>query len=79
MPSASHVDGVVKSATQLCQKEYLQNKQDNVDGIVCCIHTEGSEASKPHNYEYVLRTLAGLVVHPNVGAGVVVYNDSSLL
>ncbi len=39
---------------------------DSVDGIVAVAHTEGAE--KPNNLEFVLRTLAGFMVHPNVGA-----------
>ena len=38
----------------------------NVDGIVAVAHTEGA-VPDPHNRELVLRTLAGYVVHPNVG------------
>ncbi len=38
----------------------------NIDGIVAIAHTEGAEF--PNNAEYVLRTLAGFIVHPNVGA-----------
>ncbi len=39
----------------------------NIDGIVAVAHTEGGH-DDPHNTEFVLRTLAGFVVHPNVGA-----------
>ena len=38
------------------------------DGIVAIAHTEGSGYERLNNREFVLRTLAGLVVHPNVGA-----------
>ena len=40
----------------------------NVDGIVAVTHTEGGGSEQPNNLEYVLRTLSGFVVHPNVGA-----------
>ena len=40
----------------------------NVDGIVAVAHTEGGGNEQPNNLEYVLRTLSGFVVHPNVGA-----------
>ena len=40
----------------------------NVDGVVAVSHTEGGTESVPHNLEFVLRALAGFVVHPNVGA-----------
>lgn len=38
----------------------------NVDGVVAVAHTEGAE--QPNNLQFVLRTLAGFMVHPNVGA-----------
>ncbi|HHY56927.1 MAG TPA: altronate dehydratase [Chloroflexi bacterium] len=43
----------------------------NIDGIVAVAHTEGSV---PHanNRAHVLRTLAGFIVHANVGAALVV-------
>jgi hypothetical protein len=44
---------------------------DNLDGIVAVAHTEGGSAPKgqpPNNRELLLRTLAGFMVHPNVGA-----------
>ena len=40
----------------------------NVDGIVAVAHTEGGGSESPNNLAYVLRTLSGFVVHPNVGA-----------
>ena len=39
-----------------------------LDGIVAIAHTEGSGYERLNNRQFVLRTLAGLVVHPNVGA-----------
>ncbi len=39
-----------------------------LDGVVAAAHTEGGGALPPNNLEVVLRTLAGFVVHPNVGA-----------
>jgi altronate dehydratase len=38
------------------------------DGIVAIAHTEGSGRDPLNNREFLLRTLAGFVVHPNVGA-----------
>lgn len=39
----------------------------NVDGIVAVAHTEGG-GDHPNNLELVLRTLAGFMLNPNVGA-----------
>lgn len=39
----------------------------NVDGIAAVAHTEGVEPD-PNNLDMVLRTLAGFMVNPNVGA-----------
>lgn len=44
---------------------------ENVDGVVPVAHTEGEDAVQ-HNKALVLRTLAGFMVHPNVGAVLVV-------
>ena len=40
----------------------------NVDGVVPVAHTEGGGRVEPNNRELLLRTLAGFMVHPNVGA-----------
>ena len=39
----------------------------HIDGIVAVAHTEG-ESSRPNNLDLLLRTLAGFMIHPNVGA-----------
>lgn len=39
----------------------------NVDGIVAVAHTEGG-SEHPNNLELLLRTLAGFMINPNVGA-----------
>ena len=41
---------------------------ENIDGIVAIAHTEGGEQTQPNNLDLLLRTLAGFVTHPNVGA-----------
>ena len=41
---------------------------EDVDGIVCVAHTEGGEGRIPNNLDLLLRTLAGFMVNPNVGA-----------
>lgn len=71
----SSVDSVVRVATEHCQSAYQKEKEDSLDGIVCCTHTEGSTEDVLHNRDKILRTLAGFLVHPNVGAAVVVTND----
>ena len=42
------------------------------DGIVALAHTEGSGYERLNNRGFLLRTLAGLMVHPNVGAALAV-------
>jgi altronate dehydratase len=39
-----------------------------LDGIVAIAHTEGDGREQPNNRDELLRTLAGFMVHPNVGA-----------
>jgi altronate dehydratase len=45
----------------------LSDDYANVDGIVAVAHTEGG-SDHPNNLELLLRTLAGFMVNPNVGA-----------
>lgn len=40
----------------------------HLDGVVAVAHTEGGSFERPNNEEFLLRTLAGFMVHPNVGA-----------
>jgi altronate dehydratase len=52
----------------------LQNELKNypqIDGIVPVAHTEGG-IKQPNNLDLLLRTLAGFIVHPNVGAILIV-------
>ena len=42
------------------------------DGVVPVAHTEAGEDQRPNNVRFVLSTLAGFLVHPNVGAVLVV-------
>ena len=44
----------------------------NIDGVVAVAHTEGGGADQPNNRELLLRTLAGFIVNPNVGAALIV-------
>jgi altronate dehydratase len=41
---------------------------DRIDGIVAVAHTEGGTDATPNNLDLLLRTLAGFMTHPNVGA-----------
>lgn len=45
----------------------LAKAYPNTDGVVAVAHTEGGH-HQPNNRELLLRTLAGFMVHPNVGA-----------
>ena len=52
----------------------LQNKianYNNIDGIVAIAHTEGGHAHA-NNQDLLLRTLAGFIAHPNIGAALIV-------
>ncbi len=40
----------------------------NVEGVVAVTHTEGGGSTLPNNLDFLLRTLAGFMVNPNVGA-----------
>ncbi|MDX1433422.1 MAG: UxaA family hydrolase [Gammaproteobacteria bacterium] len=40
----------------------------SIDGVCAVVHTEGGGDEQPNNLDFVLRTLAGFIVHPNTGA-----------
>ena len=44
----------------------------NFDGVVAVAHTEGGGDDRPNNLDLLLRTLAGFIINPNVGAVLVV-------
>ena len=48
----------------------------HIDGVVPIAHTEGGGEATPNNLQLVLRTMAGLMVHPNVGAVLAVDSGS---
>lgn len=59
-------------ARQLAERtRHLAAGYSHIDGIVAVAHTEGGNEPL-HNLDLVLRTLTGFIVHPNVGAILVV-------
>jgi altronate dehydratase len=44
------------------------DRYEHIDGIVAVAHTEGGGLDAPNNRELLLRTLAGFMVHANIGA-----------
>jgi altronate dehydratase len=67
--TSSLTAGFVRTLSQVTAQ--MAEGYANVDGIVPVAHTEGGH-SDPNNREQLLRTLAGFVVHPNVGAVVAI-------
>eukprot|EP01087_Luapelamoeba_hula_P012413 TRINITY_DN3460_c0_g1_i3.p1 TRINITY_DN3460_c0_g1~~TRINITY_DN3460_c0_g1_i3.p1 ORF type:complete len:927 (+),score=96.57 TRINITY_DN3460_c0_g1_i3:1250-4030(+) len=57
----------------------LSRKLKNIDGIVSVTHTEGGTEDTPNNALYVIRTLCGLIIHPNVGAVLIVDSKDSAI
>ena len=56
-------------ARELCRRfAKVRSQFPNIDGVVPVDHTEGGSAGKPNNLQLTLRTLAGFMVNPNVGA-----------
>ena len=51
----------------------------NVDGVVAVAHTEGGGQDTPNNREFLLRSLAGFVVHSNTAAVLVVDYGSEVV
>jgi altronate dehydratase len=59
---------LTSSYVKALEHKFKHHPGSGIDGIVAVAHTEGGTDSKPNNYDLVLRTLAGFVVHPNVAA-----------
>ncbi|MEC7287966.1 MAG: UxaA family hydrolase, partial [Verrucomicrobiota bacterium] len=64
--TSSRTTGFVRQLAALTHK--IAAGHDNTDGVVAVAHTEGGSRSEPNNRALLLRTLAGFMVHPNVGA-----------
>ncbi|KRE98507.1 altronate hydrolase [Paenibacillus sp. Soil766] len=74
--TTSHTGSYVNELAARLQAEWKNDS--NIDGIVPVAHTEGG-TKKPNNVELLLRTLAGFMVNPNVGAVLVVdYGNESV-
>src|SRR5579859_456630 len=58
----------VSSFVRLLEAQLKGLAARGLDGIVAVAHTEGAGAEPLNNAELLLRTLAGFMVHPNVGA-----------
>lgn len=52
---------------------------ENFDGVVAVAHTEAGEDTRPNNADFVLAVLAGTLVHPNVGAVLLVDEAGAVL
>ena len=65
----------MKKVTNECQQAYQSRSQENCDGVVCCLHTEGSIHEHANNKQRYMNSLSGLFIHPNVGFGIGVYNE----
>lgn len=51
-------------------------KLKNLDGLACIRHTEDDCDNIPHNIDYLLRTIAGFICHPNACATIVITSPS---
>ena len=65
MAVTSRVNAFVR---QLAERLDGSSPEDRIDGVTAVAHTEGGSDSRPNNLDLVLRTLAGFMMHPNVGA-----------
>ncbi|MEM7253732.1 MAG: UxaA family hydrolase [Pseudomonadota bacterium] len=65
LATTSLTSGLARAVAELATGDVAQFP--NVSGVVAVTHTEGGGEKTPNNLEFVLRTLAGFVVHPNVG------------
>jgi len=62
--------------TELARR-FEGRETDRFDGVVPVAHTEGGEQDEPNNLDVVLAVLAGFMVHPNVGAVMLVDEPGS--
>jgi altronate dehydratase len=52
---------------------------EHFDGVVPMAHTEAGEDTRPNNADFVLAVLSGALVHPNVGAVLLVDEPGAVL
>ncbi|HSH93658.1 MAG TPA: UxaA family hydrolase, partial [Roseimicrobium sp.] len=50
----------------------ISKQYPNIDGVVAVAHTEGGGIDRPKNFDTTVKTLAGFLLNPNVGAVLVV-------
>jgi len=80
IPTTSRTAALARKSAKALH-ERLGELPDSVDGVVAVDHTEagGDAGVDPHNIDFVVRVLAGLTVHCNVGAAVVVCRGDEVL
>ena len=66
LATTSLTSGMARAVAELATAD--ARSYPNLSGIVAVTHTEGGGEKLPNNIDFVLRTLAGFMVHPNVGA-----------
>eukprot|EP00746_Dinoflagellata_sp_MGD_P011393 gnl/MRDRNA2_/MRDRNA2_123868_c0_seq1.p1 gnl/MRDRNA2_/MRDRNA2_123868_c0~~gnl/MRDRNA2_/MRDRNA2_123868_c0_seq1.p1 ORF type:complete len:1033 (-),score=192.30 gnl/MRDRNA2_/MRDRNA2_123868_c0_seq1:45-3143(-) len=70
--TSSWVAPLVREAERRCRRRNIAGSFQHVDGVVAVAHTEAHDPSRAHNTKMLVRCLAGLMVHPNIGAVAVV-------
>eukprot|EP00026_Physarum_polycephalum_P001799 Phypoly_transcript_01802.p1 GENE.Phypoly_transcript_01802~~Phypoly_transcript_01802.p1 ORF type:complete len:875 (+),score=145.79 Phypoly_transcript_01802:33-2657(+) len=69
----SRTGSFARALEQTLRTKVDLKKFPNIDGIVSVSHTEGGTELTPlNNLTFVLRALSGFVVHPNIGAVLVI-------
>ena len=71
--TSSRTTGYARQLAAMTHK--MAASHDHIDGVVAIAHTEGGNRSEPNNRELLLRTLAGFMVHANVGAVLAVVSN----
>ncbi|MCZ6557076.1 MAG: UxaA family hydrolase [SAR324 cluster bacterium] len=64
--TSSHTASLVRILAERLHEQ--AEPSGGFDGVVAMAHTEGGGEEQPNNLDFILRTLAGAIVHPNVGA-----------
>lgn len=68
-------DAALATAVAERTREQVRQSGDDCE-VVAVSHTEGGGKERPHNLDFILRTLAGFCVHGNTGAVVVLDHGS---
>ena len=81
LPLSSRANAFARALERRLVPAARAEPTDGLDGIVALPHTEdggSANASAARNHHHLLRTLLGLLLHPNVGAALVLQTEADV-